>query len=427
MEGGSTSVARLVLVLGVALAASGAHRANATEVKEIFSFRWRYESFDTLSNDSALDSQYDFHNLRTRFGADVRWNRFTVHGLLQAANAVSLPDKGSFGPGRVYFVSSGGEDTSSAHLGLAELMVAFKLDALSFRAGRQGMVDGQEVLTGDARFDWVKQTRLSERLVGTWDWVNVGRRFDGGTVSYDRPRFNLTGFGARVLQGGVDYAHAFEPLDGVDVGAVSYTAKRSAWITGSEVRLFDVLYRDSRASTRASLGDRIFIQGIGASFVGMYARGSGTADVVAWFALETGDYGTSNQGGSALILEGGYGWPRRKTAPWLRLGVATASGDDDPTDRDHGTFFKWFPRTTSTTGTRISSPSKTSRTSTRRPGSSRSRACGSLWKGTRFACGADGTLGTAARARRITRASATKHEGRPGRSLYQGVSDLKST
>jgi len=329
------------VLLSAFLWATGTH---ASEVKEHLSFRWRYETFDTLSNNPELDSEYGFSNLRVRFGAETKWNRFLLRGTVQAASALSLPEAASFGPGRLYFVSSGGEDTSPGQLNLAELQVSFKIrDTWSVRVGRQGLTDGQEVLTSDARFDWLKQTRLSERLVGTWDWVNVGRRFDGAAVSYNRPRWNVSGFGARVLQGGIDYDDAFEHLDGVDVGGVVFTAKRSTWFRQSEIRLFDVLYRDDRPSTRASLGEGLFVQAIGGSFIGIYGFGPGSADLFVWLALETGNYGRRDHAASAFIAEWGYGWPRVKTAPWIRLGIATAGGDEDPTDGEHGTFFNMVP------------------------------------------------------------------------------------
>lgn len=319
-------------------------RADSPQASALLNFRWRPEVFDTLSANAALDSSYGFTNLRLRFGVDLKWKRLTIHGLGQASGAVSLPASGSFGIGTAYFTNSGGLDTSPGQLDLAELSLSFKPDPhWSFSAGRIGLRDGVEVLTGDTRFDNIKQTRLSERLIGTWDWVNVGRRFDGATIAYDRERWNLYGFGARVLQGGIDYDDAFEHLDGVDIYGAVFTAKRDWWLPQSEVRMMSIAQRDTRPSTERSLGDRLLIEAVGASLVGVYPQGPGAVDLMLWLAYEFGDYGAQSHSAAAFIAEGGYGWPKVKWAPWLRGGIAYASGDDDAADRDHGTFFNMVP------------------------------------------------------------------------------------
>jgi hypothetical protein len=200
-----------------------------------------------------------------------------------------------------------------------------------------------EVLSGDARFDWVKRTRLAERLIGTWDWVNVGRRFDGATVAVNEEAWHLYGFGARILQGGVDYQNAFDQLDGVDTFGAVVTSKRGGWAGSSEIRVFDILYKDSRPSTQALLGDRLTVNAIGASLIGVYPTDSGAWDLMLWGAFEHGDYGAQSQKATAIIAEGGYGWPAVKGSPWIRGGVARSSGDDDPGDSKHGTFFNMAP------------------------------------------------------------------------------------
>jgi len=319
-------------------------QANSPQVSPLLNFRWRPEIHDTLSADPVLDSHYGFTSLRLRFGLDLKWKRVTLHGLGQASGAVSLPASGSFGIGTAYFASSGGADTSPGQVGLAELSLTLKPGPRwSFTAGRIGLRDGVEVLTGDARFDNIKQTRLAERLLGTWDWVNVGRRFDGVTAAYDRERWNLFGFGARVLAGGVDYDDAFEQLDGVDVYGAVFTAKRGWWLPESEVRVISILERDARPSTKASLGDRLLIDALGASLVGLYPRGHGAVDLMLWAAYERGDYGAQSHSAAAFIAEGGYGWVAAAWAPWLRGGIAYASGDGNPADGRHGTFFNMVP------------------------------------------------------------------------------------
>jgi hypothetical protein len=318
--------------------------APATQVEPLWNFRWRGETHDTLSGNPALDPHYGFSNLRLRFGADLKWRRLTLHGVGQAAGALGLPQQGAFGFGRVYFMSSGGRDTSPTHLDLAELSLTAKPSpAWTLTGGRIGLRDGAETLTGDGRLDWLKQARLSERLLGTWDWVNVGRRFDGGSVSFDRPSWHLQGFAARMLQGGVDYRNAYRQLDGVDVAGGVVTVKRNALIPKSELRLYNIYYRDGRPSTRGALGGSLRVDAVGASLVGVYDLGSGVADLVLWSAYELGSYGRLDHRAAAWVAEGGYGWPGRRFAPWIRGGFARASGDRNPEDGVHRTFFNMAP------------------------------------------------------------------------------------
>jgi hypothetical protein len=324
--------------------ASGSARAEKPELKALVDLRWRQEKLDTLSANPILDPTYSFGNLRLRFGLDVNWSRISAHGLGQAAGSYSLPANGSSGIGTTYFTASGGEDVSPGQMGLAELSVRFEItDSLSASGGRLAHKEGVETLTGNSRFDWIKLARLSERLIGTWDWVNVGRRFDGGEAALDRESWKLSAFGARVLQGGVDYQHAFERLEGVDVYSFVLTSKRGAWLPGGEVRLFNIAYRDARSSTRTSLGDRLLIDGLGGSLVEIYPAGPGELDILAWVTYEFGHFGVMSHHAMAVIGEGGYAWPKAPFAPWVRGGLAYASGDGDPGDQDHETFFNMVP------------------------------------------------------------------------------------
>jgi hypothetical protein len=71
--------------------------------------------------------------------------------------------------------------------------------------------------------------------------------------------------------------------------------------------------------------------------------GPGTIDLLAWAAGQTGAWGRLQQRSWAYALEGGYHFALVPTAPWLRAGINRASGDDDPLDRRHGTFFQLLP------------------------------------------------------------------------------------
>jgi hypothetical protein len=284
----------LVFVIAMGVLETPAYAAEP-EIKPLLNFSWRHEFQDTVSSNADLDNKYDFGSLRLRFGLDVNWERFSIHALGQAAGAYSLPANGAGGIGRVYFGASGGEDTSPSQIAFAELSATFKpTDGVSLTGGRIGIKDGLGKLTGSGRFDWIKKARLSERLVGTWDWVTVGRRYDGASVAVDREQWHLSGYGARVLQGGVDFDDAFKHLDGVDVFGFEYTSKQDRWLRSSEINVFNHLYRDSRPLAESNLGKRLLVNSIGTSLVGIYSTGPGAVDLMLWLAYQFGDYGNQS-------------------------------------------------------------------------------------------------------------------------------------
>jgi hypothetical protein len=71
--------------------------------------------------------------------------------------------------------------------------------------------------------------------------------------------------------------------------------------------------------------------------------GRGEWDLFAWAAAQTGAWYDSDHRAGALALESGYQWTGAPWRPWLRVGFYHASGDDDPADDAHGTFFPMLP------------------------------------------------------------------------------------
>jgi hypothetical protein len=199
-------------------------------------------------------------------------------------------------------------------------------------------MEGAEVLTGVASLDQVKRRRLSERLVGNWDWPNVGRRFDGLTLGVDLDRVHLSGLALRPLAGGIEYRDAFEELDDLTVYGVTTTGKYGTWLPRAEVRLFALRYDDGRPGAVAAAGGDLEIMTWGASFLGGGDRG----DLMLWGAVQTGDWGPAEQDAWAFIAEIGHPFAGAPAAPVLRAGIAAASGDRRPGGA-HGAFFNLLP------------------------------------------------------------------------------------
>ncbi|MGH7823032.1 MAG: alginate export family protein, partial [Candidatus Binatia bacterium] len=81
----------------------------------------------------------------------------------------------------------------------------------------------------------------------------------------------------------------------------------------------------------------------GAHYVQSIATAAGPLDVLAWGVIQHGDWGLLTHHGFAWDLEAGWQPARVPGKPWLRAGYGRTSGDDDPKDGDHDTFFQIIP------------------------------------------------------------------------------------
>ena len=66
-------------------------------------------------------------------------------------------------------------------------------------------------------------------------------------------------------------------------------------------------------------------------------------DTMLWFSFQTGKWGTLDQKALAFIGRSATSFWRAPWKPWLRAGIAYASGDGDPDDSYNGTFFNMVP------------------------------------------------------------------------------------
>jgi hypothetical protein len=139
----------------------------------------------------------------------------------------------------------------------------------------------------------------------------------------------------------------------VGFGYASYTHQ---WGTGrhnADTRFFAIEYDDWRhilktdnrplAARRADL-QNILITTFGGHSLHAIQTGGGTIDLLLWGAVQTGHWGGQQQRAGAVDFEGGIQpkiLPRLK--PWLRAGYSWSSGDSNPNDNRHETFFQILP------------------------------------------------------------------------------------
>jgi hypothetical protein len=114
-----------------------------------------------------------------------------------------------------------------------------------------------------------------------------------------------------------------------------------------------LLYRDGRnnvvkvdnrpAPVRAADNQNIQISTVGAHYLKSFDMGQGTGDLLLWGALQGGDWGTQSHSANALAIEAGYQPKNSKLKPWLRAGYYRGSGDKNPADGRHNSFFSVLP------------------------------------------------------------------------------------
>jgi hypothetical protein len=269
-------------------------------------------------------------------------------------NATAPAPQGALGLGSNYF-SANGNSQYSGMVFPKQLYVRMKGlgpgEAGALQVGRFEFNDGTELAPKNATLATLKRDRISQRLIGTFGWSDVGRSFDGTRFSYSKPTNDFT-FVAATPTRGVFQTDGW----GWNRAAFGYGAFTHEWGHGNhaaDTRVFVLDYDDWRhilktdnrpAAVRAGDMDNIRIETFGAHSLHAFSTKAGTIDALAWGAVQTGSWGTQTQLAYALDFEGGFQpkvLPRLK--PWIRGGFTIGSGDGNPNDSRHGTFFQVLP------------------------------------------------------------------------------------
>lgn len=288
---------------------------------------------------------YDFFLVRARAYINFEWENLSLYVMGQGVKAFNLPENAAFGPGMTYYDASN-QKTSPGNFQFVEAYIHLKnLKGFFLKGGRIGFKDGGQVLYKDApKLNWIINERLSERLIGNWDWTLIGRRFDGGSAGYENNNFNFNVMGAKVTFGGFDIDDGlWKDLDTVLVLGGAFTLKKDVLLPNTQFQIFNYYYYDDRAPARNLADGNLNINTTGISMAGAYPAGPGELDAMLWFAFQLGDFGARDQRAFAFIAEGGYQFTETPWSPWIRAGLAYASGDGNPGDSDSGTFFNMVP------------------------------------------------------------------------------------
>lgn len=267
-------------------------------------------------------------------------------------HAIAPAPKGQLGAGGTYFAASGLQDASVVPKQFYVRLKAIGGDGpSSLRLGRFEFAEGLEVMPKNAVLATLKRERIAQRLIGFFGFTHVMRSFDGVQYVRDTAKNNFTLFGARPTEG-VFQLRGTNELD-TDLSYGAWTRQLAVHSAPSEARLFGIYYHDGRRLAKADNRpvalinadhEKIRIATLGGHWISAIPAHGGTVDLLAWGAAQFGSWGNLSHRAGALAMEGGYQFGA-KWKPWVRGGFFWSSGDGNPTDGNHNTFFQILPTT----------------------------------------------------------------------------------
>ena len=338
--------------------------SNLTRVESWSYFQPRV---DTLTPQPVGEPDYTFIGDRAELGVYVQGDRFDLTGAFNYVRLENLPTgaigPGGLGSGAFYFAATGVRYSYQLYLGELTVRVKSRDRRRSLTFGRMRFSSGVRLRSPTASdapssgetglrpglnrsIERLTHERLQSRLVGTFEWSYYQRRFDGARLDVDRNRWQFTAAAFVPTQGGFEESTNLSmPKVQVAIGSATRTSERS------ESQGFTYLYRDRRRGAFAVVdntfsADRpvnILVATAGGSHARVMPVQSGELDAVAWGAVQTGDWYDAPHRAASAAIEAGHRWTRAPLRPWLRAGYLWSSGDADPRDGRHGTFFQMLP------------------------------------------------------------------------------------
>ena len=300
------------------------------------------------------DNQYAFVANRL-FGSVQRTARaYDFVGALQYVHFGGLPSDavgpGPLGTGAVYYAHAGRSDSHQVYLRYANVRLKRLVPATSIQVGRVPYASGSEAASGNSKIEGVRSQRVAARVIGEFGWSIYQRAYDGVRVDTARSRWTATGFAFHPTQGGFEDAAGLM-MPGVTVLGAAATVNSAAAAPSIQYQGFAYRYRDTRAVTqrpdntgRSAAAANIGINTFGAAIVVAPPSMNGCQwDGLVWTAVQTGSWYEQAHRAASIALEGGHQWTRTRWQPWVRGGYLYASGDSDPSDDRHGTFFEMLP------------------------------------------------------------------------------------
>ncbi|HYC31345.1 MAG TPA: alginate export family protein [Gemmatimonadales bacterium] len=322
-------------------------------------FRTRAESWDWF--DAGPEGRYTYLGSHFRAGLQQQAGSFGWRVEVMAPLLLGLPEdavlpapQGQLGQGASYVAANDGA-TSPGDIFPKEVYLRLgrplRSDGHTLRLGRFDFSDGSEAVPTNATLARIKRERITQRLLGPFGFTHVMRSYDGLQYSWTSRGRQLWVMGVRPTTGVFD-TDGWGWVDDVSVLYGAVTAPLRIGGEAGDARLFALWYEDGRnlvktdnrpaPAREADLG-AVRITRLGGHLLQVFPTDAGPVDLLLWGALQTGSWGALDHRATAAALEVGLQPRWGGLQPWLRLGFFRGSGDGDPSDGEHGTFFQALP------------------------------------------------------------------------------------
>jgi hypothetical protein len=310
---------------------SGDHRVDLGAA-----FRFRTELWDAFADDVEA-----YTGLRTRVRVQYGWReRLLLVAEFQDVHLYGMDPDGSGALANYRNANDGQRSASGQDLRL--LYAEVRPTPKSYlRVGRQEMKLGPEVVYPEPDWRYLKTARVSERLLGSVGWSHESAPATASAPAGTSAATALR-LAARPTQGVFAVETAYRPLHDIATRRILDREARHL-AAGHRARRLRHRLRGRARPDEGGLAHGVESTRWAATPLGVYALGPGKVDAVLWGAGQLGDYNDLDHRAGAVIAELGYQLPELFAKPWLRVGVNAASGDGDPGDGDHHTFFNLLP------------------------------------------------------------------------------------
>lgn len=301
-------------------------------------------------------SSYAYVQTLQRLGITQHLHRWDWELELSQPTVLGAPDdavspvaaQGQLGLGGTYYAANGNNPYPVAAF-LKQGFVRFDGEDKNLRVGRFEFFDGAETKPKNPTVAWLQANRTSNRLISNFGFTNAQRSLDGLDAQWQLGGWNVTAMAARSDQGVFNMNG--NPELNVDVQYLALThpqAKQHVlW------RAFAIGYHDGRTGitkvdnrplpVRTVDHTNIRVGTYGGNFIAAIPAGLGQFDFVFWGAVQNGSWGPQAHKAGAAALEGGYRFGKQAAAPWFRGGWFRSTGDNNPADSTHNTFFQVLP------------------------------------------------------------------------------------
>ncbi len=200
-----------------------------------FQSRFRWERWEALRNGS--DNIYAF---RTRIGGDYSWkNRLRLFAEGQYVNVFDL-DSSASGAAALYRNNAHNPPSSSVDsFRVRQLFGEARLDSENWiRVGRQDLKNASAISYKEGNWKYLKNKRLSQRLVGGVGWTHGERSYDGFSIRMEQDGHVLHLYAAEPTTGVFEIDRGYKRQKDVIFGGLDWTVERGTWLENTELGAF---------------------------------------------------------------------------------------------------------------------------------------------------------------------------------------------